>query len=179
MFYVRLLVGKEFEMAKNQKNEKLTCPPIDPSSGTKRLKFNTVKGNTGGSDVWIVYENGRAYPLYIVRYYCGDRDPVRTPYEKKADIFKIQRETVRGHKNRGTWKFEDDDGWKPYSEANQSILHQAFDAYVANGTTQCILLRAGNWNYEVDFKDMVQTNVGHKRHRKRRIFCEDYEAVAL
>jgi hypothetical protein len=48
MFYVRLLVGKEYQMAKNQKNEKLTCPPIDPASGTKRLKFNTVNGNTLG-----------------------------------------------------------------------------------------------------------------------------------
>jgi hypothetical protein len=30
--------------------------------------------------VWIVYENGRAYPDYLVRYYKGKRDK-RTPYE--------------------------------------------------------------------------------------------------
>jgi hypothetical protein len=56
-----------------------------------------------------VYENGRAYPLSIVRYYCGDRDPVRTPMKKKEDLIKKEGETVRDRNYSGTWKFEDDD----------------------------------------------------------------------
>lgn len=182
MFYVRLLVGKQYEMARNEKNEKLTCPPIDPSSGTKRLKFNTVKGYTGGSDVWVVYENGRAYPLYIVRYYCGDRDPARTPFEKKEDASTSMGDDVstgRHQWNRGVWKFEDDDGWKPYGQENQFILMQAYESYKFQGGSQTVSIGAGKWNYEVDFESMVQTNVDHKRHRKRRVFFEENNIIAL
>ena len=31
-------------------------------------RFDTVTGGTGGSKVYIVYENGRAYPEYMVTY---------------------------------------------------------------------------------------------------------------
>ena len=36
------------------------------------------------SKIWIVYENGRAYPEYLVRYYRGQRDPSRTPLAKPS-----------------------------------------------------------------------------------------------
>jgi hypothetical protein len=49
------------------------------------LKYNTVSGRTAGSKVWIVYENGRAYPSYLVRYYRGDYDASRTPYQTRAE----------------------------------------------------------------------------------------------
>jgi hypothetical protein len=58
-------------------------PPTDPVSG---LKYNTVTGKTRNSQVWIVYENGRAYPDYLIRYYIGQRDPMRTPYEHQEDV---------------------------------------------------------------------------------------------
>ena len=38
------------------------------------------------SKVYIVYENGRAYPEYLVRYYRGERDPGRTPYATQQDV---------------------------------------------------------------------------------------------
>ena len=37
------------------------------------LRYDTVQGKTNGSDVFIIYENGRAYPEYCVRY--EHRDP--------------------------------------------------------------------------------------------------------
>eukprot|EP01052_Picozoa_sp_SAG31_P057161 SAG31_NODE_16763_length_697_cov_0.989967_1_plen_124_part_00 len=54
-------------------------------------KFNTVKGHTqtrhsSSSDVYVVYENGRAYPHYLLRYYFGERDPKRTPYAEKSEV---------------------------------------------------------------------------------------------
>jgi hypothetical protein len=33
-----------------------------------RSRYDTVTGETQGSKVYIVYENGRAYPEYLVRY---------------------------------------------------------------------------------------------------------------
>jgi hypothetical protein len=69
-------------------------------SGGSGERFNTVSGYTGGgkyhvgaackennpwSKVWVVYENGRAYPMYLVKYYTGARDPTRTPYATREE----------------------------------------------------------------------------------------------
>ena len=56
-------------------------------------KFNTVTGNTAGSQVWIVYENGRAYPDYLVRFYRTKRDPARTPFASRADAGPLRKGT--------------------------------------------------------------------------------------
>jgi hypothetical protein len=42
----------------------LVKPPDKPSGG----RYDTVSGDTNGSKVYIVYENGRAYPEYLVTY---------------------------------------------------------------------------------------------------------------
>merc|ERR1711871_1244912 len=73
-----------------------TAPPRGLNEGPK---YNTVRGytqtdlNTGRgwtknpdcprSRVWIVYENGRAYPQYLIRYYRGEYDPRRVPYKTR------------------------------------------------------------------------------------------------
>ena len=69
-------------------------------TGGSGERFNTVSGYTGGgknhdgpackdrhpwSKVWVVYENGRAYPTHVVRYYLGKRDPERTPYASREE----------------------------------------------------------------------------------------------
>ena len=75
MFLVNLLRGNEIFMdrgtisAKANECKNLTSPPVP---GTN-LKYNTVTGNTAGSQVFIVYVNGRAYPDYLVQYYRGKR----------------------------------------------------------------------------------------------------------
>ena len=37
------------------------------------------------SKVWVIFENGRAYPKYLIRYYRGDRDATRTQFETRED----------------------------------------------------------------------------------------------
>lgn len=87
MFLAKLQCGTETFMdrdisdAKAAECKRLIVPPFNPATG---MKFNTVSGNTGNSQVWIVYENGRAYPDYLVRYYRGKRDPKRTPFADRA-----------------------------------------------------------------------------------------------
>jgi hypothetical protein len=56
-------------------------------------KFNTVTGSTAGSQVWIVYENGRAYPDYLVRFYRKKRDSARTPFASRADADPLRKAT--------------------------------------------------------------------------------------
>ena len=44
----------------------LKQPPNLPNQ--KYIQYDSVKGNTGGSDVYIVYSSTRAIPLYLITY---------------------------------------------------------------------------------------------------------------
>ncbi|CAB9514288.1 polymerase 11 [Seminavis robusta] len=75
MFLVKLLVGRSAEL-NHDENEgmaeacrSLVAPPT--VEGTDGLKYDTVTGigdSEYGTRVHVVYENGRAYPEYLVRY---------------------------------------------------------------------------------------------------------------
>ena len=60
---VKLLSGEEVDLPSNSG---LKIPPDKPAPAKGR--FDTVTGTTKGSKVYIVYENGRAYPEYLVTY---------------------------------------------------------------------------------------------------------------
>eukprot|EP00567_Pseudictyota_dubia_P002061 CAMPEP_0197465518 /NCGR_PEP_ID=MMETSP1175-20131217/64580_1 /TAXON_ID=1003142 /ORGANISM="Triceratium dubium, Strain CCMP147" /LENGTH=917 /DNA_ID=CAMNT_0043001535 /DNA_START=549 /DNA_END=3302 /DNA_ORIENTATION=- len=93
MFLAKLLVGNEIMMDRDKSSSAaaecrdLTVPPTDPATNQK---YNTVTGYTAGSQVWIVYENGRAYPDYLVRYYRGSRNHKKTPFETKEEAMKAK-----------------------------------------------------------------------------------------
>jgi len=89
LFLAKLLVGNAFfiDRHKDAKTEEmcksLTAPPVDSDTN---MKYNTVTGRSAGSKIWVVYENGRAYPEILVRYYhAPQRDPQRTPFVSHAD----------------------------------------------------------------------------------------------
>ena len=44
----------------------LTMPPLIPNSENQR--YDSVKGHTYGSDVYMVYSNKKAYPSYLITY---------------------------------------------------------------------------------------------------------------
>lgn len=56
MFMAQVLIGKEIVM---NPDRTLKEPPLQPGTN---LKYDSVKGNTGGSDVIMVYSNKKAYP---------------------------------------------------------------------------------------------------------------------
>ena len=57
-----MIIGREFETAPN--NALMEPPAI---AGTND-RYDSVKGNTAGSDVFIVYKNVKTYPGLLVRY---------------------------------------------------------------------------------------------------------------
>jgi hypothetical protein len=86
MFLVKLLAGDVKVMDRNTSSsmeevcKNLLTPPHNEK--TKSL-YDTVMGTVDdeyNSKVYVVYENGRAYPEYLVRYYLGNRDPERSPF---------------------------------------------------------------------------------------------------
>jgi len=88
MFLAKLLCGNEVHLDPDESPSKaaqyraLTVPP---TCLIPNLEYNSMTGHAGGSQVFVVYENGRAYPDYLVRYYHGKRDTKRTPYKSRRD----------------------------------------------------------------------------------------------
>mmetsp|Transcript_18062 Transcript_18062/g.25797 ORF Transcript_18062/g.25797 Transcript_18062/m.25797 type:complete len:344 (+) Transcript_18062:43-1074(+) len=64
MILAELLSGEESELCPNPS---LIDTPMKPGG---EMKYDTVTGTTKGSKVYVVYENGRAYPKYLVTYYA-------------------------------------------------------------------------------------------------------------
>ena len=62
MFMASVLIGK-FEP--RQSDGTIREPGVIPGTN---MKYDSVKGNTGGSDVFMVYSNKKAYPSYLISY---------------------------------------------------------------------------------------------------------------
>ena len=183
MFLVKLLVGKVIEM---DRDANLSIPPH--LQGTSGPRYNTVKGKANdGTEVYVVYENGRAYPEYLVRYYRGSRDVHRTPYETQAEAKLGLGETKAvdhaasatsdgsgtgdeptdvetGSTDAVCWEFQDVHGWNRYSHEHQALLEAAHQ----RGDPTVVLV-TDLWEYEVDLKAGVQTNLNHQNHTQRRV----------
>ena len=63
VFFANAIIGNFCEMPSNGS---LLVPPLLPGSQDKH--YDSVKGFTGGSDVYIVYKNVKTYPGLLVRY---------------------------------------------------------------------------------------------------------------
>ena len=63
MFNAMVIEGKS---SKLQSDGALTMPPLLQGSNVDR--YDSVLGNTNGSDVIMVYSNKKAYPFYLITY---------------------------------------------------------------------------------------------------------------
>ena len=120
-------------------------------------------------------ENGRAYPDYFVRYYCGSRDPSHTPFENVHEAMN-EGEPLEGAQQgiemrngvASTWEFAGDDDWIAYADHQQVELETAFQSYrTTPSSSDAVRIYAGGWAYDVDFAAMVLTDIGHRNHRRR------------
>lgn len=137
----------------------------------------------------MVYENGRAYPEYLVRYYKGPRDPERTPYETLEDA--VNGEKMRESSQeldgkhlgsaattqpeddmnsvssvQGIWQFEDDkNDWGNYQEAHQVQIEEAYQRDPNGFTT----IEHFPWTYVIDFGINTQTNLDHPDKTTRKV----------
>jgi WWE domain-containing protein len=61
-------------------------------------------------------------------------------------------------------------GWDKYDPEASESVDQAFQAYLMD--PKCMDVRSvhsGDWEYQVDFQNMKQTNISHGKHRVREI----------
>jgi hypothetical protein len=62
MFMAEVIVGNTVNL---QPDQTLRVPPNQPYTN---VPYDSVKGQTGGSDVIMVYSNKKAYPTYLITY---------------------------------------------------------------------------------------------------------------
>ena len=68
VFLVKVLVGASFEC---HANPSLRMPPEKPSRTSSLFgveRYDSVSGVTNGSKVYIIYDNLKAYPFYLITY---------------------------------------------------------------------------------------------------------------
>jgi len=63
MFYARVIVGNTIVQHPDRAR---THPPLLLNSTVDR--YDSVQGHTGGSDIFVVYANKKAYPEYLITY---------------------------------------------------------------------------------------------------------------
>lgn len=62
LFYARVALGECIQLPNNGN---LIMPP--EKSGSKG-RYDSIKGNSNDSDIYIIYENARAYPEYLITF---------------------------------------------------------------------------------------------------------------
>ena len=69
MFAAWVLTGLSYESVSNAS---LTMPPVrqqgDVAEGKVHHRYDSVTGTTGGTRVYITYDNSHAYPAYLIVY---------------------------------------------------------------------------------------------------------------
>ena len=69
MFMVKVLTGDSYQCSSNSK---LRMPPEKQGMGgggqLARVRYDTVTGTTRGSQVFMTYDNDKAYPAYLIQY---------------------------------------------------------------------------------------------------------------
>ena len=68
MFLVKVVVGESYDCPSNSS---LRMPPEKQSKTTSMFgveRYDSVSGNTNGSKVYIIYDNLKAYPFYLITY---------------------------------------------------------------------------------------------------------------
>ena len=65
MFIAKVLIGDSVNVMPN--NSSLVEPPSYEKNG-KQIQYDSVNGETFGSIVYMIYENSRAYPEYLITY---------------------------------------------------------------------------------------------------------------
>ena len=63
LILAKVVTGESIFM---KQTEKLKVPPLKP--GGKVERYDTVRANTGGSEIYVVYDHEKAYPAYLITY---------------------------------------------------------------------------------------------------------------
>lgn len=66
------------------------------------------------------------------------------------------------------WQYEHD-GWKNYDKTASDVVETAYQEWKQNPYTDVRAIKSGEWQYMVDFNAMMQENIQHDNHTRRKI----------
>ena len=67
MFICQVLTGDCYD-AGTRNDQSLRQPPLKSTQGHEEKRYDSVKGFTNGSYVYVVYDHEKVYPAYLVTY---------------------------------------------------------------------------------------------------------------
>jgi len=77
---------------------------------------------------------------------------------------------VPGAKYENVWQYKEGQNWKSYDDKASDVVEEVYQKYLANkGDTDVRAVKSGQWEYQVDFSAMKQTNIQHENHTTRDI----------
>eukprot|EP00027_Filamoeba_sp_ATCC50430_P004567 CAMPEP_0168555020 /NCGR_PEP_ID=MMETSP0413-20121227/8101_1 /TAXON_ID=136452 /ORGANISM="Filamoeba nolandi, Strain NC-AS-23-1" /LENGTH=314 /DNA_ID=CAMNT_0008585821 /DNA_START=80 /DNA_END=1024 /DNA_ORIENTATION=+ len=99
--------------------------------------------------------------------------PKKKRESKKAaeEAEQPQGAKVKGSKYDHFWQFKQDNGvWGNYDVNASDVIEDVYQKYLANrGDNDVRAVKSGQWEYQVDFMAMKQTNIQHPNHTVRDI----------
>ncbi|KAN0027613.1 hypothetical protein ACTFIU_010584 [Dictyostelium citrinum] len=67
------------------------------------------------------------------------------------------------------WQYKFSNNWMDYTQAASAITEQAYQDWLLNSFVDVRSVQSGQWCYQIDFKQMTQTNIQHHDHTTRNI----------
>ena len=65
-FYAKVAIGQSIQVPSQNT---LKMPPLKSNqNGKSEESYDSIQGFTGNSNIFIIYENSRAYPQYLITY---------------------------------------------------------------------------------------------------------------
>jgi len=127
-----------------------------PATGTKRKPpTSRAKGRVAK----------KAAPTKVAR-----SAPAKPLTKKKSSIKKTKVFTTStvAPESGSKWQY-DHMGWKDYDLAASDVVEAAYQEWLKNPFTDVRSIHSGQWQYQVDFNLMTQTNIQHEAHTSRKI----------
>ena len=66
------------------------------------------------------------------------------------------------------WQYEHN-GWQDYDRTASDVVEAAYQEWLATPYTDVRAIKSGEWQYQVDFNALQQTNIIHANHTQRSI----------
>jgi len=93
----------------------------------------------------------------------AETDAAQSP---RANVF--DNSTVVERTSNVIWQYEHN-GWHDYDTTASDVVEAAFQDWQGNPYTDVRAIKSGQWQYQVDFNAMQQTNIEHVNHTRRSI----------
>ena len=157
--------------AKKDKKKKSKKAPVSPKKAAtatpKAKKVNAKKAPAKP----LKKQGSKSTPAPIRRTastvgHAPTADEVPLTRKQSLEADRLFREGLTTHK----WQYKGDSGkFQDYFAAASTEVEKAYASWTVNPHIDVRSVKSGDWEYQVDFNQMQQTNIRHPNHKVRSI----------